>query len=156
MRDKNSSVFISLLKLVNFNNKFGLLLNFFLCQDTSAKMFLSIHQNKFPPKFNFCVIRKIKFPPKFNFFVIRQITSVCEPPKFLPAKISSLKVILNSFRYTECNYFKIFLGEMRRQVLCPRCYIIVVKPSALGIIYVKLFLSQISVKAWIFLHLWSK
>ena len=75
MRDKNSSLFISLLKLVNFNNTFSLLLNFFLCQDTSAKMFLSIRQNKFPPKFNFFVIRQIKF---------RQITSL------LPsAKISS-------------------------------------------------------------------
>ena len=41
----NTSLFISLLKLVNFNNIFGLLLNFFLCQDTSAKMFLSIRQN---------------------------------------------------------------------------------------------------------------
>ena len=110
MRDKNSSLFISLLKLVNFNNTFALLLYFFLCQDTSGKMFLSIRQNKFPPKFNFCVIRQnkfppkfnfcvirqIKFPPKFNFFVIRQIkfrqiTSLLRSAKFLPAKISSLK-----------------------------------------------------------------
>ena len=52
MRDKNSSLFILSLKLVNFNNTFALLLYFFLCQDTSRKMFLSIRQNKFPPKFH--------------------------------------------------------------------------------------------------------
>ena len=34
MRDKNSSLFISLLKLVNFNNTFAPLLYFKLCQDT--------------------------------------------------------------------------------------------------------------------------
>ena len=91
MRDKNYSLFISLLKLVNFNNTFALLLYFFLCQDTSGNMFLSIRQNKFAPKFNFCVIRQIKF---------RQITSLlrsaklnsaklrhfCDPPKFLPLR----------------------------------------------------------------------
>ena len=75
MRDKNYSLFISLLKLVNFNNTFALLLYFFLCQDTSGKMFLSIRQNKFAPKFNFFVIRQIKF---------RQITSLLRS-----AKISS-------------------------------------------------------------------
>ena len=42
MRDKNSSLFISLLKLVNFNNTYALLLYFFLCQDTFGKMFISI------------------------------------------------------------------------------------------------------------------
>ena len=89
MRDKNSSLFISLLKLVNFKNRFGLLLNFFLCQDTSAKMFLSTRQNKFPPKFNFCVIRQIKFPPKFNFFVIRQIKFRQITSLLRSAKISS-------------------------------------------------------------------
>ena len=45
MRDKNSSLFISLLKLVNFNNTFAPLLYFKLCQDTAGKMFLSICQN---------------------------------------------------------------------------------------------------------------
>ena len=83
MRDKNSSLFISLLKLVNFNNTFALLLYFFLCQDTSGKMFLSIHENKFPPKFNFCMIRQIKFC---------QITSLLRS-----AKISSLKVFFIHF-----------------------------------------------------------
>ena len=39
MRDNNSSLFISLLKLVNFNNTFALFLYFFLCQDTSGKCF---------------------------------------------------------------------------------------------------------------------
>ena len=53
-KTKNENLILSL-KLVNFNNTFALLLYFFLCQDTSGKMFLSIRQNKFTPKFNFCV-----------------------------------------------------------------------------------------------------
>ena len=45
IRYKNSSLFISLLKLVNFNNTFALLLYLLLCHDTSGKMFLSSRQN---------------------------------------------------------------------------------------------------------------
>ena len=92
LRVKNSSLFISLLKLVNFNNTFALLLYFFLCQDTSGKMFLSIRQNKLPLKFYFCMIRQIKFPPKFNFFVIRQIKFRQITSLLRSAKITSLKV----------------------------------------------------------------
>ena len=75
MRDKNSSLFISLLKLVNFNNTFAPLLYFKLCQDTAGK-----NVSFDLPKFNVCVIRQIKFVAKFNFFVIRQNFF---PPKFL-------------------------------------------------------------------------
>ena len=98
MRDQNSSLFISLQKCVNFNNTFSLLLYFFLCQDTSGKMFLSIRQNKFLPKFNFFVIRQIKF---------RQIMSLLRSAKFLPAKISSLK------RQFEFNYTRSKLNPNR-------------------------------------------
>ena len=61
MRDKNSSLFILLLKLVNFNNTFACLLYFFFCQDTSGKMFPSIRQNKFPPNY-------VTFAIRQNFF----------------------------------------------------------------------------------------
>ena len=99
MRDKNYSLFISLLKLVNLNNTFALLLYFFLCQDTSGKMFVSIRQNKFQPKFNFCVIRQIKFPKNFFFFVIRQIKFPQITSLLRSAKISSLKVCFCSYIY---------------------------------------------------------
>ena len=72
MRDKNSSLFILLLKLVNFNNTFARLLYFFFCQDTSGKMFPSIRQNKFPPNYVTFAIRQNFFPPKFLLLVCAQ------------------------------------------------------------------------------------
>ena len=78
MRDKNSSLFISLLTLVNFNNAFAPLLYF---KNLSGYCWKNVSFDL--PKFNVCVIRQIKFPPKF----------FRDPPKFLPAKISSSQIM---------------------------------------------------------------